>query len=76
MVLGQRAVYALGAADRGRLNALYRISILLVVQSVLRWPVRFFECADWLAIAAVGSALSLLALVVFSMVSRRAKQAH
>jgi predicted MFS family arabinose efflux permease len=32
-----------------------------------------YEHAGWLAIAAVGSALSLVALVVFSVVSRRAR---
>jgi heme exporter protein D len=32
-----------------------------------------YEHAGWLAIAAVGSALSLVALIVFSVVSRRAR---
>ncbi|PMX27532.1 MULTISPECIES: MFS transporter [unclassified Pseudomonas] len=73
MVLGQRAVYALGTANRGRLNALYMISIFIGGAIGSSVASLLYEHAGWLAIAAVGSALSLVALVVFSVVSRRTR---
>jgi predicted MFS family arabinose efflux permease len=76
MVLGQRAVYALGTANRGRLNALYMISIFIGGAIGSSVASSLYEHASWLAVAAVGSALSLIALVAFSMVSRRAGQAQ
>lgn len=76
MVLGQRAVYALGTANRGRLNALYMISIFIGGAIGSSVASSLYEHASWLAVAAVDSALSLIALVAFSMVSRRAGQAQ
>jgi len=73
MVLGQRAVYALGIANRGRLNALYMISIFIGGAIGSSVASSLYEHAGWLAIAAVGSGLSLVALVVFSVVSRRTR---
>lgn len=73
MVLGQRAVYALGTANRGRLNALYMISIFIGGAMGSSVASSLYEHAGWLAIAAAGSALSLIALVVFSVVSRRTR---
>ncbi|MCU1760930.1 MFS transporter [Pseudomonas sp. 14P_8.1_Bac3] len=74
MVLGQRAVYALGTANRGRLNALYMISIFIGGAIGSSVASSLYEHFSWLAIAAVGSGLSLLTLIVFSLVSRRAGQ--
>ncbi|MEB0078734.1 MFS transporter [Pseudomonas sp. CCI3.2] len=65
MVMGQRAVYALDANSRSRLNALYMTSIFIggaigsAVASVL------YEQGGWLWIVLVGSALPLIALISF-----------
>jgi len=74
MVLGQRAVYALAANSRGRLNALYVTSIFIggAVGSSVASPL--YEYGKWIAVAVVGSALSLTALMIFWVVSHRAKQ--
>ncbi|NIE73443.1 MFS transporter [Pantoea sp. Ap-967] len=72
MVIGQREVYALDPAGRGRLNALYMTSIFLggalgsAVASVV------FAQYGWQGVALVGAALPGLALVIFLAVSRRA----
>jgi predicted MFS family arabinose efflux permease len=65
MVLGQRAVYALDAASRGRLNALYMTSIFIggAVGSALASAL--YEHGGWSWVAIVGSALPLIALVRF-----------
>jgi len=65
MVLGQRAVYALDATSRSRLNALYMTSIFIggavgsAIASVL------FDHGGWLWIVLVGSAFPLIALLSF-----------
>ncbi|MEA9977952.1 MULTISPECIES: MFS transporter [unclassified Pseudomonas] len=65
MVMGQRAVYALDASSRSRLNALYMTSIFIggaigsAVASVL------YEQGGWLWIVLVGSAMPLIALISF-----------
>ncbi|WP_433736585.1 MFS transporter [Pseudomonas putida] len=70
MVLGQRAVYALDAKSRSRLNALYMTSIFIggafgsSVASVV------YEQGGWLWIVVVGSAFPLVALVRFLSVSK------
>ncbi|BAP45946.1 MFS transporter [Pseudomonas sp. 21LCFQ02] len=75
MVLGQRAVYALDAASRGRLNALYMTSIFIggavgsAVASLL------FDRGGWHAIILVGTALPLLALLVFLKDAHAARRA-
>lgn len=71
LVVGQRAVYALDAASRSRLNALYMTSIFIggaigsSVASVL------FDHGGWIWISVVGTALPLIALLVFLRDSRR-----
>ncbi len=72
MVLGQRAVYALDAHSRGRLNALYMTSIFIggAVGSSIASAV--YEHAGWLGIVGVGSALPLLALLRFLSTSQKA----
>jgi MFS family permease len=70
MVLGQRAVYALDAKSRSRLNALYMTSIFIggafgsSVASVV------YEHGGWLWIVIVGSAFPLVALLRFLSVSK------
>src|SRR5476649_2060817 len=65
MVQGQRAVYALDANSRGRLNALYTTSIFVggsvgsAIASVL------YDHGGWMWIVIAGSAFPLLALIGF-----------
>lgn len=71
MVLGQRAIYALDAASRGRLNALYMTSIFIggAIGSSLASAV--FDHGGWQAIVVLGSVFPLLALVVFLLGDRK-----
>ena len=73
MVLGQRAVYALDPASRGRLNALYMTSIFLggAIGSALASSL--YEQQGWHGVALVGAGLPLIALVVFLLVGRGGK---
>ncbi len=70
MVLGQRAVYALDAKSRSRLNALYMTSIFIggaigsVVASAL------YDHGGWVWIVIVGSVFPVLALSGFLKNSR------
>ncbi|MFC0666510.1 MFS transporter [Azotobacter chroococcum] len=66
MVLGQRAVYSLDPASRGRLNALYMTSIFVGGATGSSVASMLYEHAGWLGIAALGSALSLVALLAFA----------
>ena len=65
MVLGQRTVYALDAASRSRLNALYMTSIFIggaigsSIASVL------FDHGGWTWVLIAGTALPLVALLAF-----------
>ena len=72
MVLGQRAIYALDANSRSRLNALYMTSIFIggAFGSSVASPV--YEHGGWLWIVIVGSAFPLLALLRFLSVSQKA----
>lgn len=73
MVLGQRAVYALDAASRGRLNALYMTSIFIggAIGSGLAGVL--YEHGGWSSIIIVGSVLPLIALLSLAVVSRSEK---
>jgi predicted MFS family arabinose efflux permease len=68
MVLGQRAIYALDPASRGRLNALYMTSIFIggAVGSALASGL--YEHYGWQGVIALGAGLPVLALVVFLFV--------
>jgi predicted MFS family arabinose efflux permease len=70
MVLGQRAVYALDPASRGRLNALYMTSIFIggAIGSALASSL--YEQAGWHGVVMVGAGLPLVALVVFLLAGR------
>lgn len=65
MVLGQRAVYALDAKSRSRLNALYMTSIFIGGAFGSSIASALYSHGGWLWIMIVGSALPLLALLRF-----------
>jgi len=71
MVLGQRAIYALDAASRGRLNALYMTAIFAggAVGSALASTL--YTQLGWPGIVAAGSGLALVSLVALTLASRR-----
>ncbi|BAQ73406.1 MULTISPECIES: MFS transporter [Pseudomonas] len=77
MVLGQRAVYALDAHSRSRLNALYMTSIFIGGAFGSSIASAVYEHGGWLGVALVGSAFPLLALLRFLLVAdnRRAVRA-
>ena len=71
MVLGQRAVYALDAKSRSRLNALYMTSIFIGGAFGSSVASLVYEQGGWLWIVVVGSAFPLLALLRFLTVSKQ-----
>lgn len=71
MVLGQRAIYALDASSRGRLNALYMTSIFIGGALGSSVASSLYEQGGWGAIMVCGSALPLLALACLLVNSRR-----
>ncbi len=62
MVIGQREVYALDPASRGRLNALYMTSIFIG-----------YAGYGWTGVVLVGAALPAMGLLVFLIQGRRAR---
>ncbi|RMS57650.1 Major facilitator transporter [Pseudomonas syringae pv. aceris] len=74
MVLGQRTVYALDAASRSRLNALYMTSIFIggAIGSAVASPL--FDHGGWSWVLIAGTALPLIALLAF--LRDRSKQAN
>ncbi|MBD8576080.1 MFS transporter [Pseudomonas syringae] len=75
MVLGQRAVYALDANSRSRLNALYMTSIFLGGAAGSALASVLFNHGGWNSIVIAGTALSSLALLGFVWNSRQAATA-
>ncbi|MGI4839249.1 MAG: MFS transporter [Janthinobacterium lividum] len=71
MVLGQRAIYALDANSRGRLNALYMTSIFIGGAVGSSLASSLYERGGWGAIVICGSALPLVALACLLVNSRR-----
>jgi predicted MFS family arabinose efflux permease len=71
MVLGQRAIYALDANSRGRLNALYMTSIFIGGAVGSSLASSLYERGGWGAIMICGSALPLIALACLLFNSRR-----
>lgn len=65
MVLGQRTVYALDAASRSRLNALYMTSIFIggAIGSAIASPL--FDHGGWSWVLIAGTTLPLIALLAF-----------
>ncbi|ELQ17765.1 putative transporter-like membrane protein [Pseudomonas fluorescens BRIP34879] len=72
MVLGQRAIYALDANSRSRLNALYMTSIFIGGAFGSAIASSVYEHGGWLGVLLVGSAFPLLALLRFLSASRHA----
>jgi len=70
MVLGQREIYALHAASRNRLNALYMTSIFVggAFGSALASPL--YEHGGWPLVATVATAFPLVALAHYLVVGR------
>ncbi|WP_339470372.1 MFS transporter [Pseudomonas sp. EL_65y_Pfl1_R83] len=75
MVLGQRAIYALDANSRSRLNALYMTSIFIGGAFGSAIASSVYEHGGWLGVMLVGSAFALLALLRFLSASRQATAA-
>ncbi|WP_447892236.1 MFS transporter [Pseudomonas marginalis] len=71
MVLGQRAIYALDANSRSRLNALYMTSIFIGGAFGSAIASSVYEHAGWLGVMLVGSAFPLVALLRFLSASRQ-----
>ena len=71
MVLGQRAIYALDANSRSRLNALYMTSIFIGGAFGSAIASSVYEHGGWLGVMLVGSAFPLLALLRFLSASRQ-----
>ncbi|QOY73381.1 MFS transporter [Pseudomonas sp. OST1909] len=71
MVLGQRAVYALDAHSRSRLNALYMTSIFIGGAFGSAIASSVYEHGGWLSVMLVGSAFPLVALLGFLGTSRK-----
>ncbi|MBC3421720.1 MULTISPECIES: MFS transporter [unclassified Pseudomonas] len=72
MVIGQREVYALDPASRGRLNAVYMTSIFIGGALGSAVASALYAGYGWNGVALVGAVLPGLALVIFLMVARRA----
>jgi predicted MFS family arabinose efflux permease len=70
MVLGQREIYALHAASRNRLNALYMTSIFIggAIGSALASSL--YEHGGWTLIAIVASAFPLIALLHYLAIGK------
>ncbi len=74
MVLGQREIYALDAANRSRLNGLYMTTIFLggAVGSAIASSV--YNHGGWLWVVVLGSVFPMIALILHS--ARIANQTH
>lgn len=71
MVLGQRAIYALDASSRSRLNALYMTSIFIGGAFGSAIASSVYEHGGWLGVMLVGSAFPLVALLRFLSVPKQ-----
>jgi len=70
MVLGQREIYALHAASRNRLNALYMTSIFIggAIGSALASSL--YDHGGWTLTATVASVFPIIALIHYLAVGR------
>ncbi len=71
MVLGQRAIYALDAQSRGRLNALYMTAIFAGGAAGSAVASALYAQVGWAGIVSAGSGLALVTLVAMAIASRR-----
>jgi len=76
MVLGQREIYALHAASRNRLNALYMTSIFVGGAFGSALASTLFERGGWPLVASVATAFPALALVHYLMLGKSVATAH
>jgi predicted MFS family arabinose efflux permease len=70
LVFGQRAIYALGPQERGRLNGLFMASFFAggaIASAVSGWC---FARFGWIGVSAIGAALPLLALAYWTTEAR------
>ena len=76
MVLGQREIYALHAASRNRLNALYMTSIFVggAIGSALASPL--YDHAGWTLVASVATAFPVIALAHYLVIGRPHAAGH
>jgi predicted MFS family arabinose efflux permease len=75
MVLGQRTIYGLDPASRGRLNALYMTSIFLGGAIGSAAASSIYEQGGWPLVLRIGSAIPLVALIGFVINDRRSDTA-
>lgn len=71
MVLGQRAIYALDPASRGRLNALYMTAIFAGGAVGSAVASALYAHVGWHGVVATGSGLALVSLCALSVGSNR-----
>ncbi|MDW3685327.1 MFS transporter [Cupriavidus sp. CV2] len=71
MVLGQRAIYALDANSRGRLNALYMTAIFAGGAVGSAVASALYTHMGWAGVVATGSGLALVSLAALALASRR-----
>ncbi|WP_238263162.1 MFS transporter [Cupriavidus pauculus] len=71
MVLGQRAIYALDAASRARLNALYMTAIFVGGAAGSALASSLYTRFGWHGIVVAGGSMALLALAALIATSRR-----
>lgn len=71
MVLGQRAIYALDANSRGRLNALYMTAIFAGGAVGSAVASALYTHVGWAGIVVTGSGLALVSLAAMALASRR-----
>jgi len=76
MVLGQREIYALHAASRNRLNALYMTSIFVGGAFGSALASTLFERGGWPLVASIATAFPALALVHYLMLGKSVATAH
>jgi predicted MFS family arabinose efflux permease len=76
MVLGQREIYALHAASRNRLNALYMTSIFVggAIGSALASPL--YDHGGWTLVASVATAFPVIALAHYLVIGRPHAAGH
>ncbi|RZT35466.1 MFS transporter [Cupriavidus agavae] len=70
MVLGQRAIYALDAASRGRLNALYMTAIFVGGAAGSALASSLYTAFGWHGVVLAGGSMALLSLASFAVTSR------
>ncbi|VWB71202.1 MFS transporter [Burkholderia lata] len=76
MVLGQREIYALHAASRNRLNALYMTSIFVGGAAGSALASTLYERGGWPLVAAVAAAFPVIALAHYLAIGRPYARRH